>query len=163
MATHSSILAWKSSWTGEPGKLQSMGSQRGRHDWATSLECFQYCEYCEFSDCISAWCIGMGFNFPVGHSFSVSFTGGQLHTMLESIYIFRSSSWAGLKVNWLPFLTLSLTFAPFEAHINPLPSVMRNEALLSLNFSTKAVFQLMDWFLNFWVGMICLKTVGKTC
>ena len=32
MATHSSILAWKIPWTGEPGRLQSMGSQRVRHD-----------------------------------------------------------------------------------------------------------------------------------
>ena len=36
MATHSSILAWKISWTEEPGGLQSMGSQRVRHDWATN-------------------------------------------------------------------------------------------------------------------------------
>ena len=32
MATHSSILAWEISWTEEPGRLQSMGSQRVRHD-----------------------------------------------------------------------------------------------------------------------------------
>ena len=32
MATHSSILAWKIPWTGEPGGLQSMGPQRVRHD-----------------------------------------------------------------------------------------------------------------------------------
>ena len=37
MATHSSILAWKVPWMEEPGKLQSMGSQRVGHDWATSL------------------------------------------------------------------------------------------------------------------------------
>ena len=30
-------LAWKIPWTKEPGRLQSMGSQRVRHDWATSL------------------------------------------------------------------------------------------------------------------------------
>ena len=36
-ATHSSILAWKIPWTEEPGRLQSTGSQRVRHDWATSL------------------------------------------------------------------------------------------------------------------------------
>ena len=30
MATHSSILAWRIPWTEEPGKLQSMGSQRAR-------------------------------------------------------------------------------------------------------------------------------------
>ena len=35
MATHSSILAWRISWTEEPGKLQSMGSQRVRHDRVT--------------------------------------------------------------------------------------------------------------------------------
>ena len=32
MATHSSILAWKIPWTEEPGRLQSMGSQRVRQD-----------------------------------------------------------------------------------------------------------------------------------
>jgi len=32
MATHSSILAWRTSWTEEPGGLQSMVSQRVRHD-----------------------------------------------------------------------------------------------------------------------------------
>ena len=33
MATHSSILAWRISWTEEPGGLQPMGLQRVRHDW----------------------------------------------------------------------------------------------------------------------------------
>ena len=37
MATHSSMLAWRIPWTGEPGRLQSTGSQRVGHDWATSL------------------------------------------------------------------------------------------------------------------------------
>ena len=32
MATHSSIIAWKIPWTEEPGRLQSMGSQRVGHD-----------------------------------------------------------------------------------------------------------------------------------
>ena len=36
MATHSSILAWKIPWTEEPSRLQSMGSHRVRHDWATN-------------------------------------------------------------------------------------------------------------------------------
>ena len=38
MAIHSSTLAWKIPWTEEPGRLQSMGLQRVRHDWATSHE-----------------------------------------------------------------------------------------------------------------------------
>ena len=43
MAPHSSTLAWKIPWMEEPGGLQSMGSLRVRHDWATyfhfSLSC----------------------------------------------------------------------------------------------------------------------------
>ena len=32
MATHTSTLAWRILWREEPGRLQSMGSQRGEHD-----------------------------------------------------------------------------------------------------------------------------------
>ena len=44
MAAHSSILAWQILWTEEPGGLQSMGSHRVRHDWAT--------EHAKRDDCI---------------------------------------------------------------------------------------------------------------
>ena len=42
MATHSSTLAWTIPWREEPGRLQSMGSQRVGHDWATSLSLSPY-------------------------------------------------------------------------------------------------------------------------
>ena len=42
MATHSSTLAWKIPWTEEPGRWQSMGSLRVRHDWAISLSLFPF-------------------------------------------------------------------------------------------------------------------------
>ena len=42
MAPHSSTLAWKIPWTEEPGRLQSMGSLRIGHDWATSLSLFTF-------------------------------------------------------------------------------------------------------------------------
>ena len=38
----SSILAWKIPWMEEPGRLQSMGSLRVGHDWATSLSLFSF-------------------------------------------------------------------------------------------------------------------------
>ena len=41
MATHSSILAWRISWTEESGGLQSMGSQRVWQDWAANTITFQ--------------------------------------------------------------------------------------------------------------------------
>ena len=42
MAPHASTLAWKIPCTEEPGRLQSMGSLRVRHDWATSLLLFTF-------------------------------------------------------------------------------------------------------------------------
>ena len=42
MAIHSSILAWKISWTGKPGR--SMRSQRVRHHWVSSLS-YMYIQY----------------------------------------------------------------------------------------------------------------------
>ena len=41
MATHSSALAWRIPWTEEPGRLQSVGSQRVGHDWVASLSLFK--------------------------------------------------------------------------------------------------------------------------
>ena len=42
MATHSSTLAWKIPWTEDPSRLQSMGSQRVGHNWATLLLHFEF-------------------------------------------------------------------------------------------------------------------------
>ena len=42
MATHSSTLAWKIPRAEEPGRLQSMGSWRVRHDWVTALSLFTF-------------------------------------------------------------------------------------------------------------------------
>ena len=53
MATHSSVLAWGIPGTEEPGRLQSMGSRRVGHDWATSL---------------SLSCTGEGNGNPLQHS-----------------------------------------------------------------------------------------------
>ena len=48
MGTNSSTFAWKIPWTEEPGKLQSIGSQRVGHDWATSL---YYLYSCNSAQC----------------------------------------------------------------------------------------------------------------
>ena len=49
MATHSSILPWRIPRIEEPGRLQSMGSQRVRHDWAQNRD----------ADFIFRWCLGI--------------------------------------------------------------------------------------------------------
>ena len=54
MATHSSTLAWRIPWREEPGRLQSMGSQRVGHDWVTSLSFFlSFCPLEESYDWLS--------------------------------------------------------------------------------------------------------------
>ena len=45
MATLSSTLAWRIPWTEEPGRLQSMGSRRVRHDRVTSLSPFTFMDW----------------------------------------------------------------------------------------------------------------------
>ena len=61
MAPHSSILAWKIPWMEEPGRLQSMGSQRVRHNWVTSLT-----HYCLTGMCccfhVLVWKLQKGWN-----------------------------------------------------------------------------------------------------
>ena len=44
MAIHSSILSWRIPWAEEPGRLQSMGSQRVGHDWVTYTTTNNYFE-----------------------------------------------------------------------------------------------------------------------
>ena len=45
MATHSSILGWRILWTEEPGRLQSMGSQRVGHNRVTNTSTFFFKRY----------------------------------------------------------------------------------------------------------------------
>ena len=49
MATHSSIVAWRTPRTEEPGELQSMGSQRVWHNWATNRHAHFSTICCDFS------------------------------------------------------------------------------------------------------------------
>ena len=46
IAAHSSILVWEIPWTEEPDELQSMGSQRGRYEFATELTCTLFLVEC---------------------------------------------------------------------------------------------------------------------
>ena len=49
MPNHSNILTWKVIWTEEPGRLQSMGSQRVRHDWVTNTFSFHFSIFIKFT------------------------------------------------------------------------------------------------------------------
>ena len=67
MTAHFSILAWKIPWTEEPGGLQSMGSQRVRHDLVTGIYFrvyFVWDEYCYSWFLVFSICIKYLFPFP---------------------------------------------------------------------------------------------------
>ena len=64
-ATYSSMLAWRIPWTEEPGGLQSMGSQRVRHDLVTK-------QRGQCSPCRRAWAGGASPNHDFAPSSSVN-------------------------------------------------------------------------------------------
>ena len=64
IATHSSTLAWRIPWTEEPGGLQSMGSQRVRHDWAQAHTHMHTYPYICSPICISISALQIGSSVP---------------------------------------------------------------------------------------------------
>ena len=111
MATHSSTLAWRIPWMEEPGRLQSMGSQRVRHDWATSF-------FLSYTVCKSVTCIAntfkCHFNWLLLKSSGTTLVAQMvkcLSTMWETWV--RSLGWEdSWKRKWQPTLVL----LPWKSH-----------------------------------------------
>ena len=83
MATHPSTLAWKIPWTEEPGRLQSMGSQRVGHDWETSLS---FVSLLSPSPVVStSWFSISASLFPADIFSEVEKDGTQIHMGLQRI------------------------------------------------------------------------------
>ena len=76
MAPHSSTLAWKIPWMEEPGRLQSMGLWRVRHDWAISL---------------SLLCIGEGNGNPLQCSYLENPKDGVVQSRTQLKWLSSSS------------------------------------------------------------------------
>ena len=102
MATHTSILDWRIPWTEEPGGLQSMGSQKVRHDWVintfTSLskvkmpEKSQVCNKCS----VNALPTEKGLKWPwVGSQWGFKMRGKpSLLSGAPGLYREKTLSWA---------------------------------------------------------------------
>ena len=66
VATHSSILAWKTPWTEEPDRLQSMGSQKVGHDLATKHQnCLELFIVYVFYKCILCYLKSESINLSI--------------------------------------------------------------------------------------------------
>ena len=66
MAIHSRTIAWKIPWIEEPGRLQSIGSQRVGHDWANSL--ITFAQFTHVIACISTSVLFNGETLFLWHS-----------------------------------------------------------------------------------------------
>ena len=104
MVTYSNILAWRSSMAEQPGELQSIGSQRVRHDWSDwALTYTQYEQqgwmqgYCNLtaSECFS-WCLSpREISDNLWHKCSLTSTCGTwlyliLYFTVPSRYVFEN-------------------------------------------------------------------------
>ena len=73
MVTHSCVLAWKIPWAEEPVRLQSMGLQRVKYDWATSLSQKQAFSNVVVSmgegECAMVLCLGLLVNLCLSTEF----------------------------------------------------------------------------------------------
>ena len=102
MATHSSTHAWKIPCTEEPGRLQSMGSQRVEHDWATSLSLYIY--YVPTLNCfisilllsVIAVLILSAWENPIQHAFPERSITHKRHFTLSPAIQCRQLGWLNL-------------------------------------------------------------------
>ena len=118
--THSSTLAWKILWTEERSMLQSMGSQRVGHDWATSLHKEGHSLFSDSSVgkefACSAWNLVLipvlgrsaweGIGYPLQYSWAsfVAHLVKNLPVMRETneeFHLHGSSPWVAKSRTWL--------------------------------------------------------------
>ena len=115
MATHSSILAWKIPWTKEPRGLQSMGTQRIIHNWATNT----HSKFWKFSGVVSSniffWTIPSLSQTLNGH-FKISHRSLRITETLYISFIFFSSDFFFLHLSssdWIILLIFLQFHCPF--------------------------------------------------
>ena len=120
MATHSSALAWKLPWMEEPGRLQSMGWWKVRHDWATSLSLFTFLHWRR------KWQPTPAF-LPGESQGRRSLVGCRLwgHTELDTTEVTQqqqqqqkwlSSLWLQALNMWLRTWPITVTYSPDHSH-----------------------------------------------
>ena len=126
MAAQSSILACKIQWTEEPGRLQSLGSQRVRHNWATSLSLFLttgppgkskhwLSEGCSCSVAFNSLPWSVALQAPLSTRFFSKSTWVACHFLLQGI--FPDQGWNSSLLRWqADSLPLSHQGSPIEGY-----------------------------------------------
>ena len=121
MATHSSILGWKISWTEEFGRLQFMGSQRVGHDWATSLY-FILHVLCSFITCVGSCDHHLSQGSEQFHHYIVPSCGPFIVTHTSTPYSFLDSVAAAKSLQSCPTLCDPIDGSPPGS---PVPGILQ--------------------------------------
>ena len=136
MAPHSSTLAWKIPWAEEPGRLQSMGSRRVGHDWATSLSLIGegngnplQCSYLENPRDGGAW-------WAAVYGVAQSWTRLRRLSSSSSLFCVCSHAAARVKVNYAVF---TLNWWPWRSSRSLFLSGNHTILGWSINFPTLLV------------------------
>ena len=117
MATRASILGWRIPWTEKPGRLQSMGSQRVRRDWATNTTLrWTQLEELEFSRAI---CLKSSENYHSGTFLGVQWLR---HHVSEIIFLrlgYELMCWDSnpAKTHGLPTKITDLVSGPNQTQV----------------------------------------------
>ena len=124
MATHSSILAWRSPWTEEPDRLQSMGSQKVGHDWATNTHT-QSC-YCSVTKLCPSLCDPMDSSSSIISQSLLKFMSIELVMLSNHLILFHPllllpsifpiirvfSNYSALCIRWPKYWSFSFSISP---------------------------------------------------
>ena len=154
MATHSSILAWRIPWTEEPGRLQSMGSQRVRQDWATSTFISHLLSSIQFSSSVV----------------SNSLWHGQQHTRPPCPSP-TTGPWSNpCPLSWWCHPTISSSVVPFSSCLQSLPAsgsfpvsqfFTSGGQRIGVSASASVLpMDTQDWSPLGWTGWIFLQSKG---
>ena len=175
MTTHSSILAWRIPWTEEPGGLQSIGSQRVRHDWTTNTFTSTYL----LSHPVILWDLFMSLEIALGKA-QVQFSLlPQFSSVAQScLTLCNPMDWrvpgfpvfhqllelVQTHVHWVGDPTISSSVIPFSSWLQYFPasgSFPRSQFFTSdgqsIGVSALASvlpMNIQDWFPLGWTGLI---------
>ena len=145
IAPHSSTLACKIPWTEEPGRLQSMGLQRVRHDWVTSMCLSKYVSWH-----VSPWV------YTVRDPLHLLNLIDSFLFHIEEIFNYNL-----FKIFLIPFLFLFFFWDPFTSHVVAFDTVPEDSETILSSFHSfyfilifrsyfhHVIFQLTDSFFCF--------------
>ena len=156
MSTHSSILAWKIPWTEEPDRLQSKGSQRVWHNWATSgsegVEVLLFVAVVQLLNHVPLFATP----WSAAHQASLSFTISlSLLKLMSFEWVIPSNYLILCHPLLLPSIFPSITVFPVSWLFESGCQNIGASALASV-----LPTNIQDWFPLGWTGLISLLSKG---